>query len=273
LLLKKVHNEREREGDLLMKRMFISLFTLFIFGFFPRLAIAEELMIENPSIEIDDALVVNATIEVSFGDITLTGGATKLMEGEFRYSSHEWKPLISYQVKNMVGEFKVEIPANINFSLFSFRDKSHKTLISLNDLVPMNLFFKVGASKSQLNLSSMALETLTMEAGVGEVVIDLKGNTSLSRLKVKTGVGEATIDLRGNWKQDIDSKIISGLGEVTIFLPQNIGVRVETKRGLGAIDASNLTVNGNIYTNQQYGKTSPTLNIYLESGIGKINLY
>ena len=110
-----------------MKRMLISLFTLFIFGFFPRLAIAEELMIENPSIEIDDALVVNATIEVSFGDITLTGGATKLMEGEFRYSSLNGN-LISYQVKNMVGELKVEIPANINFSLFSFRDKSQQTL-------------------------------------------------------------------------------------------------------------------------------------------------
>jgi len=194
------------------------------------------------------------------------------MEGEFRYSSPEWKPLISYQVKNAVGELNVEIPTNINFSLFSFKDKTYKTLIHLNDELPMNLFFKVGAGKSQLDLASMELETLNIEAGMGEMDIDLEGNTSLSRLNVKIGVGEATIDLRGNWTRDLESRIISGLGQVTLLLPQNIGVKVETKRGLGSIDASNLNVNGNIYTNQQFGKTDPTLNIYLESGIGKVNL-
>ncbi|NLJ48612.1 MAG: hypothetical protein GX428_03370 [Candidatus Atribacteria bacterium] len=256
-----------------MKRILFSLLTLFFFGFFPYLAVAEEWSSENSSVEIGNALMVNTTVEISLGDITLTGGATKLMGGEFQYPSIEWKPLISYQVKNMVGELKIQIPTNTHFSLFRFRDLNHKTLIRLNDFVPMNLFFKVGAGKSQVDLGSMTLETLTIEAGAGEVMIDLKENTSLSRFHLKTGVGKVTIDLRGNWLQDVDSKIISGLGEVTLFLPQNIGVRVETKRGLGAIDASHLIVNGNIYTNQLYGKTQPTLNIYLESGIGKVNLY
>ncbi len=255
-----------------MKRKFFFLLTLFTLCFFPQLVTAEELIIENPVIEVGDAQVVNATIEVSFGDITLTGGATKLMEGEFRYSSPEWKPLISYQVKNAVGELNVEIPTNINFSLFSFKDKKYKTIMHLSDDLPMNLFFKVGAGKSQLDLASMELETLSIEAGIGEMVIGLEGNTSLSRLNVKIGVGEATIDLRGKWTQDLDSRIISGLGQVTILLPQNIGVKVETKRGIGSIDASNLNVSGNIYTNQQFGKTDSTLNIYLESGIGKVNL-
>ena len=272
LLLKKVHNEREREGEILMKKILFSLLTLFFFGFFSSLAIAGELFFENPSVDVGNALMVNTTIEVSLGEVTLTGGATKLMEGEFQYSSNEWKPLVSYQVKDTVGELKIEIPTNIHFSLFSFRDLSHKTLIHLNDFIPMNLFFKVGAGKSQLDLASMELETLNIEAGMGEMDIDLEGNTSLSRLNVKIGVGEATIDLRGNWTRDLESRIISGLGQVTLLLPQNIGVKVETKRGLGSIDASNLNVNGNIYTNQQFGKTDPTLNIYLESGIGKVNL-
>ena len=43
--------------------------------------------------------------------------------------------------------------------------------------------------------------------------------------------------------------------------------------GNNNVAPTNLTVNGNIYTNQLYGKTSSTLNIYLEWGIGKVNLY
>ena len=120
LLLKKVHNEREREGEILMKKILFSLLTLFFFGFFSSLAIAGELFFENPSVDVGNALMVNTTIEVSLGEVTLTGGATKLMEGEFRYFSYDWKPSISYQVKNSVGELKVEISTNINFPFFNF---------------------------------------------------------------------------------------------------------------------------------------------------------
>lgn len=261
------------ESELPMKRKLIFLLFIFILGFFSSIVFADELIIENPKIEVGNAQVVNAAIEISFGDITISGGATKLLEGEFRYFSYEWKPSISYQVRNSVGELKVEISTNINFPFFNFKDKNYISLIHLNNFIPMNLFVKVGAGRSQLDLTSMALETLIVESGVGEVNIDLEGNTSISRLNVKTGLGKTTIDLRGSWEKNVDAKISSGVGEVTVLLPQKIGVKIETEKGLGEIDATNLTVNGNIYTNQLYGKTSSTLKIYLEWGIGKVNLY
>jgi hypothetical protein len=47
---------------------------------------------------------------------------------------------------------------------------------------------------------------------------------------------------------------------------------VEVEGGIGSVDASFLNKNGNIYTNDAYGKTPVSLDIRIEAGIGSIDL-
>jgi hypothetical protein len=63
-----------------------------------------------------------------------------------------------------------------------------------------------------------------------------------------------------------------GAGEATLRLLRDVGVRVDAERGLGEINASGLTKDGNTYTNDAYGSSDTTLSIDFEGGVGQVNL-
>jgi predicted membrane protein len=86
------------------------------------------------------------------------------------------------------------------------------------------------------------------------------------------GAGDITIDLTGDWQDDLDAIIQGGLGQMTLKLPSDVGVRLNVQTGIGSVDASGLSKDGNIYTNDAYGNSDVSLRIEIDGGVGKINL-
>jgi hypothetical protein len=62
------------------------------------------------------------------------------------------------------------------------------------------------------------------------------------------------------------------VGKATLQLPRDVGVRVVAHGGLGAINASGFSKEGDVYVNDAYGKSSVALRINVEGGVGEINL-
>lgn len=62
------------------------------------------------------------------------------------------------------------------------------------------------------------------------------GALSLRRLEVTNGAGSLTLDLRGDWQRDLDARIEGGVGEITVYLPEDRGVRVNVQQGIGEIN-------------------------------------
>ena len=102
--------------------------------------------------------------------------------------------------------------------------------------------------------------------------MDVGGNPTLERLNVYTGAGEVELDLIGQWDHDLDASIKGGVGEITVRLPSNVGVRVDASKGIGSIEAYGFTKEGGDYVNEAYGKSSVTLSIDIDAGIGEIRL-
>jgi hypothetical protein len=95
---------------------------------------------------------------------------------------------------------------------------------------------------------------------------------AVRRLDVDIGAGELQIDLTGPWDQDLDARIQGGVGEATVRLPREVGVRVQATGGLGGINAQGLRKEGGYYVNDAYGKSDVRLRISVTGGIGQINL-
>jgi hypothetical protein len=55
-------------------------------------------------------------------------------------------------------------------------------------------------------------------------------------------------------------------------LPRDVGVRLNVQTGIGSVDTSGLSKDGNIYTNDAYGNSDVSLRIDIDGGVGKINL-
>jgi len=234
----------------------------------PRVRIGE-LRTESQTVERGDADAVTVEIVMGAGDLEVAGGAAELLEADFIYNVAEFKPEVEYDGERLV----VQQPAyEGRASLWDVDDYRYEWDLRLNDEVLTEMSVKLGAGKSELDLGSLSLASLEMETGAGEVTLDLHGASTLGGLDVKVGAGQLTADLTGAREVDLHARIEGGVGETTLRLPRDIGVRVEIERGLAPIHAEGWSRDGDAYVNGAYGASEVTLYIDVQAGIGEINL-
>ena len=203
---------------------------------------------ESKSVDPKDAQSVRAQFKMGAGELNLTGGADQLMEGDFSYNVAQWKPEVSYDVSGDKGELLVRQGGSEGSNLTG--KARNEWDIRLNDELPTDLAVQMGAGESDLDLDSLAL----------------KG------LKLQMGAGKTTVDLTGDYAQSFDSSIQGGVGEATVELPSEVGVKAKAQGGLGKIDAKGLKRVDDSYVNEAYGELDVTINVDVQGGIGEINL-
>jgi hypothetical protein len=220
----------------------MSLILFFIVG-----CTSQSLQQANQSVALEGAEQVQARIEMGAGELNVNGGANDLAETTFVYSDANEKPEIDYTVKNNEGDLIIKQPDNVSIGV----NEQNSWQIDLNDTVPLDLAISLGAGKSNLKL----------------------GNLTLNRLDVNAGASDLELDLRGDWQHDVTAQIEGGVGQLTLYLPQDVGVRIHADQGIGSIHTQGLQENGRAYVNDSYGVSDVTLDLNVEAGLGEINLF
>jgi len=204
---------------------------------------------ESRYVPMGDVNSVNAKVTMGVGMLAVEGGAKDLMDANFIYNMASWKPEVSYSVSNGVGDLQVQQPSGGGVSLKG--DVRYDWNLRFNDEVPLNLAAVLGAGEGMLHL----------------------GGLLLTGLDVKSGASNLTVDFDGPWKNDLNSSIEAGVGELTIVLPRDTGAIVKVSQGAGSTEVDGgLKTEENHYTNDAYGKTNTTLRINIQSGAGNIRL-
>ena len=207
-----------------------------------------EMQRESQSIQAENAQSVRANLRMGAGELNLTGGADQLMEADFAYNVPDWKPKVNYDVSGDMGELTVRQGDGGGVRLGG--DARNEWDIRFNDEVPTNLSVQMGAGESDLDLDDLTLTGLELEMGAGRT----------------------TIDLTGDYERDFVASIQGGVGQATVQLPSEVGVRVEAQGGLGEINAEGLQKEGEAYVNDAYGDSEDTLDVDIQGGVGQINL-
>lgn len=229
-----------------------------------------ELQHESQTVELGEAKTARVKVDMGAGELTIRGGADSLMEADFTYNVADWRPQVEYTVVSDQGRLEVRQPdiRRINWG----DEVRNEWDLRFNNTVPLEMAINLGAGESDLELGALNLTELDINGGAGDTRVDLSGNQSLTRMDFKMGVGATTFDLRGDWQQDLAVDIKGGVGQTTLRLPSEIGVRVEVTSGLGNVSAVGLHRDGNAYINDAYGKSDSTLTITIQAGVGEINL-
>ena len=202
------------------------------------------------TVDAQGAQSVRVNIEMPAGELTVSGGAAKLLEGDFNYAESDGQPLISYDHSGTDGNLTISQPGHSGLNHLVGRNGNSYWTIRLNDDLTRELRVEMGAGQGNLNLSGVHLTKLSFEVGAGEL----------------------NADLTGDWKQDVDVRVEGGVGSATIRLPRSIGVRVHADGAIGSIDVSGLRRQGDYYVNDAYGNSPVTMNVRAEGGIGEIRL-
>ncbi|WLD92760.1 toast rack family protein [Alkalihalobacillus sp. AL-G] len=204
-------------------------------------------------VELNEASSVEAEIEMGIADLTVNGGAEDLMRGKFHYNENAGKPDIAYEVNGGKGELDVsneDKDSWLDFDWIRFGEQTDEWEIALNDKVPLDLEVSTGVGDSKLDLSGL----------------------NLTRLDIDSGVGETVLDLSGDWERSFNVSIDGGVGDTTIFIPEDVGVRITADLGVGGLNIQGLTIQGNSYLNNAYNESDVKLEIDLDMGVGSVNI-
>ena len=201
---------------------------------------------QSRTVDREDARAVHASVEAAAGQLNISGGSNRLLDADFAFSDSYAIPQVNYHIDSGVGQLTI-----------SQDDHDTPFGISHND---WNLHFS----------NDVPLE-LKVDMGAGHGNFRLR-DLLLTRLIVNMGAGQVDVDLTGDRDKDLDADIEGGVGQATIRLPSKVGVVVHASGGLGSINAHGLKHDGDEYTNDVYGKTTATIRLKVEGGVGQINL-
>jgi hypothetical protein len=201
---------------------------------------------DSRTVDVGGAKSVQMDVEMGAGELIMQGGATPLLDADFRYRTSDGKPEVRYAVSASRGTLNL---SQTSHHSLGGNDKNQWTL-RVNDDVPLDVHVKMGAGEGRLTL----------------------GNSLLHTLRVEMGAGELKLDLTGHPRGDVDVQVHGGVGEATLRLPRRARLDVEAHGGIGEISARGLTKRGDRWVNEPSGENLATLRVNVNGGIGGINL-
>jgi hypothetical protein len=188
-------------------------------------------------------------LKMGAGEMTVrSGDSSALAEASFEYGTPEMKPETSYDVSGSTGTLTISQP-DIRYKFGESNANSWD--VQLAKAMPYELLVQMGAGSSRLDLSELDVRLLTM----------------------RLGAGETTVDLTGPRTEDVKGDIQAGVGQLTIILPKDVGVKVTGRNeGIGSFEAEGFKVQGDAYVNDAYGTTPATIELNVMRGVGEVKL-
>jgi hypothetical protein len=199
---------------------------------------------DTVTFDLDDSKSVRVNLRMGGGELKVTSGTAKLMEGNFSYNVPEWKPVVDYKAGS--GELSISQPG---YSA-SFGNSVNTWAVNLNRSVPLDIVANIGAGEASLAL----------------------GELNLSRVDLNIGAGKMSVDLRGEPKRDYTVQILGGVGDTTVQLPKDVAISATATKGIGDISIEGLEQRDGVWVNPDRIGAPVTVRIDIKGGVGQINL-
>jgi len=197
-------------------------------------------------VEKDKAKALEVDIDLGVGEMNVTGGAKEWVEGTANYNIKKLAPQVNYNLRGDTGDIEIKHKGSTKLSLANIKNT---WAIQLNDDIPMDLTVETGASLANLDLQGLQLEKLDIDAGVGDL----------------------TVNLGGDWQKSFTANIETGVGQTTVIVPSKVGVKLTTEKGIGSSTIEGLISKGKgVFVNEAYEKADVVLEINSELGVGDI---
>lgn len=206
-----------------------------------------ELQHDVQAIPVTGMQVAEVEVRMNAGTLALTGGSEDLMEADFTYNVDEWKPEVSFEEGDGYSKLTIQQPLKASIQA---TDARNEWSLRFSDSIPIRMLVRLGAGKADLDLRGMNLEDLDIELGAGQVIIDLSGE----------------------WDQDFSVSLKRGVGEASLLLPSEVGVRVNVTGGLGSVETLGFRRQGEYYVNDAFGDSTVTIDLDILGAIGSIKL-
>jgi len=197
-----------------------------------------------------------------------------------RYGESGW--IYHIRLKRKVGWFRM---------LFGEQDQNLFVRVILPPEVPLSLEGEVSMGEVRMDLGGLWLVKTDLVAGMGDFTIDYDkpllapmksfrlvskmgearvrnlGNASPSSVYFRHRMGAMSVDMRGAWQNDAEAEGDIGMGELIVWVPDDVFVDVENMtQVIGAATVADRSML------EELDEDAPTLRLDLSGGMGSIEV-
>lgn len=257
---------------------------------------AGEVSTVTRAVPLDDAKSVLVRIDFGAGDIDLgKSGEGQLLEGTFTSDPEDVEVRVDYRRSGDKG--MLDLATDYEDKRLP-RDHKNEWEVGLSGGVPLELELDLGAAEAKLDLTDLALTRLEMDvgaakcevwwnrpnperlseikidAGASSLLLEGLGHARFDHLRFEGGLGSFDLDFSGDWQASAEADLEIGLGELTLWVPRHIGVRIVTEQSMASVDVDHRfsqTEDGT-YESDNYSEAKIKLDCFVEVGMGSLEV-
>jgi Cell wall-active antibiotics response 4TMS YvqF len=231
------------------------------------------------------------------GGLRITPGrASELYRMDASYDEDRYAPTSTYDAARGIVTLGLQPAGAGGLRVVSTRQLRQDATVAFAPSVDLDLALALGAVRADIELGGLNLTALTMEAGASQAVVRFSepnlsrcraaeitagaaeltvlglGNSRCDRFSLEGGMGKITLDFTGAWTSSTAAEIKMAMGELTLRLPRNVGVRLTLDRFLASFDPAGLVRTGNAFESPGYDRAGRTLDIDLTTAVGGVKV-
>jgi hypothetical protein len=238
-----------------------------------------------------------ARLDYAAGELRLASGRSDdLYRMDLLYDENRYVPVSDFDASSgevrlglqpsgeggvrVVSKHQLRQSATVNFSPTVNLDLdvtlgAAEADLELGGLQLADLTLKSGASRTAVRFSSpngTRCRSATLTAGAAELSVIGLGNSRCDRIGFEGGVGKVLLDFRGVWTSSSSVSVRMAMGEVTLRLPRNAGVKITPDKFLSTFEPADLVRRGASYVSARYDQAARHLDINITTAVGSVRV-
>ena len=147
--------------------------------------------------------------------------------------------------------------------------------LELGGLRVSDLDIKTGASRATVRFSrpnGMRCRHAAFSAGAAEVSVLGLGNSRCDEIRFEGGMGKVLLDFSGVWSSSARAEVTMAMGELTLRLPSEVGIRLASTRFLSSFEPAGLLRRGDSFVSLNYDSAEHRLELDLTTAMGGVSI-
>ena len=156
--------------------------------------------------------------------------------------------------------------------------KAGESKFTLGDISLRDFEFNIWAGEVTIDFDKpnrIEMDVFDVSVHIGETELLNLGNANLSEAVINGGIGELRIDFRGESQRRAMARVDLDIGETTIILPEQLGVKMKVSKFLFLSDIQYpdwFERKGRYFYSENYQENEKSLYLDISTGIGELKV-
>jgi len=240
---------------------------------------------------------LDARVEYAAGGLRLAAGRpNELYRMDLSYDENRYVPLSDFDAARSDVALGLRPAGEGGLRVVSREQLRQTASVTFSPRVDLSLDVTLGAVDADIELGGLRLAALalktgatraivrfsqpngtrcrsaTLGAGAAELSVLQLGNSRCDRIDFEGGVGKVTLDFGGGWTSSSRVTVKMAVGELTLRLPRQVGVKILLDQFLSTFEPAGLERRGTSYVSAGYDRAERKLDIDVTTAVGGVEV-